>query len=301
VSKQVLNEYVDKLMFIEFGDCAQPYVALDAGHGTNTLGKGVPTLKEHDFNATVVKYAKEMLEYNGIKVLLTQPLFGKDVALSTRTNLANKEKVDLFLSVHADANGDKDARGHWGFYWKTSTSGKKMADLWYNELMAVKDEDDRITSRKNSASYRGQWNNFHVLRETYMPAVLMEHAFMTNAKDLVLLKSDDFRKKSAEALTRAVCKYFGKAYKEKSTPKPSTSKPTAPTGKLYKVQVGAFGQKSNADNLVKTLEKQGHKPFVKLVDKLYKVQVGAFSVKSNAESLKSQLEKQGHKPFITLE
>lgn len=71
-----------------------------------------------------------------------------------------------------------------------------------------------------------------------------------------------------------------------------------PTGKLYRVQVGAFKKKGNADNLAKKLKAQGYDVIVKKVGDLYKVQCGAFSKKENAEALYKKLVNDGYKPFI---
>ena len=71
-----------------------------------------------------------------------------------------------------------------------------------------------------------------------------------------------------------------------------------PTGKLYRVQVGAFKKKGNADNLAKKLKAQGYDVIVKKVGDLYKVQCGAFSKKENADALYKKLVNNGYKPFI---
>ena len=69
----------------------------------------------------------------------------------------------------------------------------------------------------------------------------------------------------------------------------------------YKVQVGAFALKKNAENLVAELKKKGFDAII--VKKLlwYKVQVGAYEVKANAEAMKKRLESLGYKPFIAEE
>lgn len=192
-------------------------ILLDAGHGENTYNdtgsKGVPGLEEHHFNATVVKYTIKHLERNGFKVLLSQPLFDKDVPLINRTNFANNNNVDLLMSFHADASGNKDARGHWAFYWHTSINGKKFADIWSDELTKA----TNTRHRGNQASIPGSWTNFHMVRESKATSVLMEHAFMTNPEDLKLLQSDEFRKQCAEAAAKAVCRYFGVVYKAEVT------------------------------------------------------------------------------------
>lgn len=189
-------------------------IALDAGHGSDTYertgGKGVPGLEEHDFNAAVVEQAKGLLEYNGFEVLLTQPLNEPEVSLQSRTDLANSKGADLLLSFHADYNYNKDAHGHWAFYWHTSDEGKRLAELWNEEITKAAD----TYGRSNQPCIPGTWTNFHMVRRTSMTAVLMEHAFMSNADDLKLLKSDTFRTQCAEAAAKAVCRYYGVEYKE---------------------------------------------------------------------------------------
>ena len=71
-----------------------------------------------------------------------------------------------------------------------------------------------------------------------------------------------------------------------------------PSKKLYRVQVGAFKKKENADRLLKELKSKGIDCFVKEENGLYKVQVGAYSVYANAEKMKKRLENMGYKPFI---
>lgn len=68
---------------------------------------------------------------------------------------------------------------------------------------------------------------------------------------------------------------------------------------LYRVQVGAFLSKTNAENMLKELEEKGFSGYVKKVGIFYKVQLGAFSVKLNAERLKDKLKSAGYSSFIT--
>lgn len=79
--------------------------------------------------------------------------------------------------------------------------------------------------------------------------------------------------------------------KKEIAPKPEASK-------VYRVQIGAFSVKSNADIYVADLKHKGFNALVIKIDGLYKVQCGAFSVKQNALNLKSKLETLGYKPFI---
>lgn len=68
---------------------------------------------------------------------------------------------------------------------------------------------------------------------------------------------------------------------------------------LYKVQVGAFSKKENAENYAKELKAKGYDTYIVYVDNLYKVQVGAFSKEENAINLMNELQAKGIEAFIT--
>lgn len=68
---------------------------------------------------------------------------------------------------------------------------------------------------------------------------------------------------------------------------------------LYKVQVGAFSTKSNAEKLAKKLKAKGYETVIVYVGKLYKVQLGAFSSKANAETLAEKLKRDGFDSIVT--
>lgn len=69
---------------------------------------------------------------------------------------------------------------------------------------------------------------------------------------------------------------------------------------LYRVQVGAFKNKANAESLSATLLQKGYNNFIKKEGEFFKVQVGAYAVKKNAEAMLDKLAKAGHKGFITV-
>ncbi|MBB6450941.1 N-acetylmuramoyl-L-alanine amidase [Geomicrobium halophilum] len=186
-------------------------IAIDPGHGSDTYppNKGVPGMAEHSFNAAVAHYVKPLLESSGFQTMYTQTPNASERPLRQRTEDANHRRADLFCSIHADANANSSVRGHWAFYWHTSELGKRLADVWSHYLS----RETGTHHRGNVGSKPNHWTNFHVLRETRMPAVLMEHGFMTNPQDLARLKSDPFRRQSAVALAKAICDFYGVPYK----------------------------------------------------------------------------------------
>ncbi|MFS1511550.1 N-acetylmuramoyl-L-alanine amidase [Chengkuizengella sp. SCS-71B] len=193
-------------------------IALDAGHSLDTYektgGKGIiydgGVFEEHEFNATVVKYTQELLETNGFEVLLTQPLFDDEVPLIDRTNLANKEKVDLLISIHANA-GILNANGACAFYWHNSNEGKRLAKVWANKM---KGSPVGIHGTGVHESKPNSWSDFHMIRETNMTAVLCEHGFFTNHHDLKYILSDEFRRNCALILAESICEFFNKTFKK---------------------------------------------------------------------------------------
>lgn len=215
-------------------------IGLDIGHGIDTFppskgiyknGKGYA---EHSFNAKLGIAIKKLLEQNGHTVLLGQQPNAKDVPLRTRTNLYNSKGVDLVISVHANYNASASVNGRCAFYWGTSSKSKSLAQAIINEIKAK-----GYSTHGNGlhAGEIGSWTNLHINRETKMPAVLVEHGFMSGNKDFDLIfgsKQDEYIKDMAEADVRGIQKWLGQSFKGEasvpSTPsKPSTSKPANKT------------------------------------------------------------------------
>lgn len=181
-------------------------ICIDIGHGKDRPN-GVPDMSEYSFNSAVAEYLIPMLESVGVKVLLTQkPHTADDVPLRERSSAANREEVDFLVSIHADANPSPDPRGYWVFYWHNSTQGEKLAKIWWEKAQELL--SSKIPPRRIVESKTGKWSNFHMLRETAMPAILIEHGFMTNPKDLEILQTKNYREKCAKAIFLTVCEYY---------------------------------------------------------------------------------------------
>ncbi|BDG47748.1 hypothetical protein PspKH34_23090 [Parageobacillus sp. KH3-4] len=95
--------------------------------------------------------------------------------------------------------------------------------------------------------------NYAVLRETKMSAILTENLFIDNANDAAKLKSEQSLQQIAYGHVQGIVKAFGLKKKANSTP----SQPQQ-DGKLYRVQVGAFADRNNAEKLAEELKKKGY-------------------------------------------
>jgi N-acetylmuramoyl-L-alanine amidase len=261
-------------------------IVLDAGHGYSTPGKRTPDgMREYEFNRVVAQYAKaELLRYQGVEVLFTHS-DERDVPLHGRTDRANSWGAKAFVSIHANAYGAGGWNTVHGIETFTPTvrspNSDRLASSVHRRLIQATGRRDRGIKSEN----------FHVLRETTMASILCECGYMTYYQEAQLLKTDSYRRTCARAIAEGLVEYFNLKLKPSDPPI---------TG-MYKVQVGAFKAKENADNLRKELIGRGYSTFVYLDQGLYKVQAGAFLEKENADRFASQLRRQGYSTFINLE
>jgi len=181
-------------------------IVIDAGHGQETPGKRSPdgSLREYQFNSAVARYvADELLHgYEDVEILFTHD-DSRDVPLKERTDRANAWGADVFVSIHANAYGDggwNNAKGIETYVYTTRPAAAlKLAEAVHRNLIRATGRPDRGVKTAN----------FHVLRETKMPAILVECGFMTNREECELLKSDAYRRKCAEAIVAGIVEVYG--------------------------------------------------------------------------------------------
>ncbi|WP_050616414.1 N-acetylmuramoyl-L-alanine amidase [Bacillus testis] len=228
-------------------------IILDAGHGMDTPGKRSPDgLKEYIINRAIANYARDALsQYANTQILFTHN-DKVDVPLQTRTKQANAAKGDCLVSIHSNAAGNGKA---WHpatgietyVYLKHSPATKTLAEHIHHQLIATAGLPDRGIKTAD----------FHMLRETVMPAVLVECGFMTNQGDRQLLGSPLFQKTCGEAIASGIARTFSLSRPQQmNLPKKAAAKG------LYKVQVGAYGNRQNADALAQKLTKQGYPAYI---------------------------------------
>ena len=201
------------LIYLKQEVSKMPYIAIDPGHGANTAGKRSPdsSLLEYQFNQNIAKYLKSILEYNGFKTIITCD-GTKDTSLTSRANLANNEKADLYVSLHGNAYGEgwNSANGWEAYVCAKGGNAEKLAKLLNKHCVAdlgLKDRGVKVA-------------NFTVLTKTNMPAVLTENGFYTNLQECNNMKTDEFQRKCAIAHAKAICEYYGFKYKESNIDNP---------------------------------------------------------------------------------
>lgn len=175
-------------------------VVLDAGHGGDDPGATVGETYEKDINLAVTLLVQEQLKTQEniiVKMTRTEDVF---VSLSDRAAYANDEKADLFISIHANAlENDESFSGVFSFYHPKKRSSKEPAKII-----------QKFVSDETGAADRGvRSEDYAVLRETEMPAVLVETGFMTCPEELELLVDADYQKQLAKGIAQGILEYIG--------------------------------------------------------------------------------------------
>lgn len=177
-------------------------IALDAGHGGKDAGASANELMEKDITLKLaLKTGKYLRESFHCDVVYTR---NKDVfvTLSERANIANKVHADLFCSFHINSF-NTSSKGFETFRFP-GTKGKTA------ELQMVVHEEVMAVLRGYNIKDRGmKQEDFAVVRETKMPALLTETLFISNPNEAKLLKSDSFLDEVAVAHAVGLAKAAG--------------------------------------------------------------------------------------------
>ena len=236
-------------------------IALTAGHYKGTPGKRC--MKSLDPNETrewvlndriCDKIEQKLKAYDGYQLLRTDDTTGAtDVSLSNRTKKANSFGADFYLSIHHNAgiNGGSGGGVVAYVYTNVDANTKDWQKKLYDAVVA------KTGLRGNRATPLAS-SNLHECRETSMPAVLMECGFMDSATDVPVILSEDFANKCAEAITEAIVQKGGLT-KIPTTQGNSENKQEV----LYRVQVGAYKVKANAEKMKSRLRDLGFDAIIK--------------------------------------
>ena len=214
-------------------------IVIDAGHGGHDTGTIGPNgLLEKDVVLDVAKRLGRLLESRlGAEVVYTRHN-DSFIPLETRTAIANRERADLFISVHANSSHDSDARGVETYYLNFTSSPEalevaarenavseksihELQDLVKKIAMKEKIDESREFAGDvqqslygglslNSAGIRNRGIKkapFIVLIGANMPSILAEISFVSNPTDERKMGTAEHRQRIAESLYRGVSKY----------------------------------------------------------------------------------------------
>lgn len=188
-----------------------PKIMLDAGHGQSDPGAVGPTrLKEKDAALALTRRIGKLLDEQGVEVSYTRTDDNRLVDSSSakdlraRADKANKEQVDYFVSIHHNSAAAPAAHGAETYVVAKGGRAEQLAKRVQAKLTSATGLTDRGVKTANLA----------MLRETDMPAVLVEVGFISNPGEEALLRSEDFLDTAAEAIAKAVTEQLGLPWQE---------------------------------------------------------------------------------------
>jgi N-acetylmuramoyl-L-alanine amidase len=180
-------------------------ICIDAGHNFSSFDTGAQGngLREQDITFGIASKLKPMLEGVGVEVVMTRTHLAHNIglnyddSLAERCRIANNSKCDFFISIHCNSHPNTSANGTEVLVYRFGGEAEKLANNVLEKIVKALGTYDRGAKEYNAK----------VLRSTNMSAILVETAFISNAKEAELLK--DKQSEFARAIFEGVCDYLG--------------------------------------------------------------------------------------------
>lgn len=184
-----------------------PLIVIDAGHGGTDRGarSRLPFCEEKRLCLQTARLVKQYLDQLGYRVAMTRNT-DAFIPLPRRVEIAQQARSSLFVSIHFNSSRSPLAQGIEIFFFDSKEnrsrtfSSKRLAEVILPRLI-----------RRTSASSRGvKKGNFYVIRETTMPAILIEGGFISNPQERLHLKTRLYQEKLARGIADGIDHYFGR-------------------------------------------------------------------------------------------
>ena len=219
-------------------------VFIGVGHGGNDSGAVAHGLKEKDLNLNIAIACGDVLIRHGVGVLLSRDKDQTD-PLSDKINRCNQFSPTLAIDIHNNAGGGD---GFEVFHQtnKHEDISKKLAHRLNTQVVNIGQNSRGVKTKLNGYGT----DYFGFLRLVNAPAVLVECAFM-DTKDIHIIDTTEEQKAMGTAVAKGILDALGIPFVEDME-----------TNKLYRVQVGAFKNKGNAERLRDEIKEAGFEGFV---------------------------------------
>ena len=179
-----------------------PTIVVDPGHGAYDLGAHTQHCEEKDLCLKTGHFLRRHLEQRGFHVIMTRSR-DEYIPLKKRAALANEMHSQVLVSLHFNSAKNTEAHGIEIFYygkgepWRMKNS-KRLAQTVLSKMLS-----------KTAAFSRGvKQGNFCVIRETKMPAILVEGGFITNKEEMHKIRDDRYLDKLAHSIADGLTQYF---------------------------------------------------------------------------------------------
>ena len=180
-------------------------VVIDAGHGGFDPGMVSQGTEEKHINLSISKKLQTFLEQAGATVIITRVDDGdlgrgKSSDMNARKLIANTSHGDIFVSIHQNSFSSGSVKGAQVFFYNQSDNSQKLASFVQEKIVEFVDPANKFDAKANS--------NYYVLKQTEMPAILVECGFLTNYAERQKLLDTAYQEKIAWAIYLGILDYF---------------------------------------------------------------------------------------------
>ena len=224
-------------------------VYVSAGHGGSDPGAVANGLKEKDVNLVIALACRDELVRHGVTVKMNRET-DTESTVAHEVNGCNSFAPTLAVDIHNNAGGGAGAEVYHTIYGGT---GKTLAGNILAEIVAIGQNSRGVKTRKDSSGN----DYYYFIAAIAAPSVIVECAFLDNRSDVQAVDTEAEQKAMGVAIAKGVLKTLGIAYKAAEAAKPA-EKPKP----RYRVQVGNFSVRRNAERLRDELKGRGYGAFI---------------------------------------
>jgi N-acetylmuramoyl-L-alanine amidase len=180
-------------------------ILIDPGHGGWDPGKVSGNTEEKNINLEIATMLQRFLEQADATVFMTR-VDDSDLAetkssdMHSRKLIANTSEADIFVSIHQNSFPNSDVQGAQVFYFNSSDNSRRLAESIQREIKSFLSPSNRFEAKENT--------NYYVLRQTSMPAVIVECGFLTNQNEKYQLTTPEYQERMAWAIYMGIVEYF---------------------------------------------------------------------------------------------
>lgn len=213
-------------------------IFLGVGHGGSDPGAVAYGRNEADLNLAIALACRDELVRHGVTVKMSRTKDENDT-LSEEIKECNAFNPDYAIDIHNNAGGGDGVEI---FHSKANGKDDKLAQNVLDAIVAIGQNSRGLKTKLNSSGT----DYFGFIRQIKAPSILVECAFVDNKKDIAIIDTKAEQKAMGVAIAKGILDTLDIKYIKQPE-----------SNVLYRVQVGAFGVKANAEAMVDKLAKAG--------------------------------------------
>ncbi len=178
-------------------------IIIDPGHGGKDVGTLYGSFYEKNITLKVSTIVKNKLEAAGANVKMTRT--GDTFpSLQGRVDFTNANYGEIFVSIHVNSASNTSAQGTETYY------AKSTGDMYQEDIDLATFVNNQIVNNVKMKNRGVKEQQYYVIRNTIIPAILVELGFLTNSEDRAKLTSDQYAEMYADSIYKGISQYYAK-------------------------------------------------------------------------------------------